>query len=254
MITLEKLYDLELETKSEFLTFLKNDPKTLNSAFLTKIRIWLPEAFPLFSARHSGYFTCSINWSDEKPQLNRNDNIFDLLGCYQSQDPEWQEEGRIIMYPNAIWEFAEEMVKSPENNVPVEELFNKLTRIILIHELSHWVFHWMPCNSVSGKIQRNKIYKSFNTDLHEFVAQYFTWIAISKVERFQQEGLLSVFEDLCKNQPQLYSLYEKAKEIDFEQVLFAISNLRNVGKNYDWLIEDAKSNKAKMDAKKLELL
>jgi hypothetical protein len=244
MITLEKLYDLELETKATFLTFLSNS------------KWWRPEKFTLFSNRHRGYFTCSINWNDEKPQIN-NDNIFDLLGRYKSQDSHWEEEGRIIMYPNAIWEYAEKLIKSQGKNVPVEELFNKLTRIILIHELSHWVFHWLPCDSIHGEIQRNKFYKSFNTELHEFVAQYFTWTAITENASFKLLGLQDIFLEMCKDQSSVYRLYENAKGIDYEVVFFATANIRHekfTFKDYEWLLNDPINSKDKILAKDLGLI
>ena len=103
-----------------------------------------------------------------------------LLGVYLPKEP------KIIIYLKGISRAC--------NQYNID--FALLTQVVIIHELSHFLSHKYELN---GKTWDDDKYIVENTTLHEFLAQYSTYLVVK-----DNKGLLDAFEELNKHQSDVY--------------------------------------------------
>lgn len=131
-----------------------------------------------------------IGISDEDKPIIK-ENLFDgVLGIYQTSDFKWEKEGRIVLFRKAIEEVAEKYTK--DFNLPSEECLINLTKIVLLHEVGHWIFHCMS----TDKSKFNTDYSLINNQLHEAFAQYLVVKGIG-----DNASMKEMFDWLIKGNP-----------------------------------------------------
>ena len=145
-----------------------------------------------------------IGISDEDKPIDR-ENLFDgVLGIYQSTDYKWEKEGRIVLFRKAIEEVAEKHAK--DFQLPLDESMINLTKIVLLHEVGHWIFHCVSTDQ--SKFNTN--YSLINNQLHEAIAQYFVVKGIG-----ENSPMKEMFDWLIKGNPP----YDIILEFDIEALV-----------------------------------
>jgi hypothetical protein len=143
-----------------------------------------------------------IGISDEDKNIESESWLDNVLGFYQSQDDDmWEKEGRIVLFRKNILKVAEKYTDKKGGDVVSNFIF--LTKIVLLHELGHWIFHYMPIYSKNSTpyivSNYNKTYKYINTDLQEAIAQHFVKKGIGN-----DIDLTKMFDWLCNEQAEVY--------------------------------------------------
>lgn len=143
-----------------------------------------------------------IGISDEDKNIKTENWLDGVLGIYKSQDQNWEKEGRIVLFRKNILNVAE--LFTAENGSDIDMNFIHLTKIVLLHELGHWIFHYMPIYNRNDKYNivshYNKFFKDIHPDLYEAIAQHFVRKGIEG-----DEELIKTFDWLCSKQPEIYN-------------------------------------------------
>jgi len=159
-----------------------------------------------------------IKFLDDDEQGNNRDYEFaiELLGCYQL-NKDCTEEGTVILYYEKIKSTAERYINETKSTTGLEIVIDRLTTIVLIHELVHWLIHY-----VSPKAPVEFRYKKIDElNFHEGFAQIFThWFANKKGGLY-----LDIFSWLVKKQPPQYHAYTKLLSIGVKTHSHAITLL-----------------------------
>jgi|688.fasta_scaffold584948_1 hypothetical protein len=142
----------------------------------------------------------------EKEPIYKRENILDgVLGIY-FHEKKWKSEGRIVLYPKNIQKASDEIVsalKDDEITIDPEFAYDSLTKIVLLHELGHWIHHWKlptkPVDKTEENCHYNFNFKDQSTELKEGIAQYYVWLTIEK-----EPALIEVFEKLLIDQGPVY--------------------------------------------------
>ena len=140
----------------------------------------------LFTDSHK-YFIESpgiIEISENECHFTFNDeNIFDLLGIYTFVSS--NSEGKIVLFKKCIENFAKYFHEYTSKHrsfatVTLDDCIIMTYKIVLWHELGHWITHWMK--DPSGKRWDDSFWslcRRWNpNDLLEGLAQLFTYFAI----------------------------------------------------------------------------
>jgi hypothetical protein len=152
-----------------------------------------------------------IGISEEEPV---NELFFDgFLGVYfHGGDKDISREGKIVLYRKNIEKIAFKL--SLEERIDFNLANSLIFKIVLAHELSHWMFHYCPLNcdvdACNNQDSINRLYNKINRDLHEYIAQKMT----RKV--FEIHPLFEVvFNWLLSHQdePYLFEMTEKINQI-----------------------------------------
>jgi len=144
----------------------------------------------------------------------------ELLGCYQPKN-DCTQEGTVILYYEKIKEAAEQYILETSSLESLESVIESFTSIVLLHELVHWLMHFVSpevCNINPVRIR----YKTFDElEFHEGFAQIFThWFANNS------GGLiLDIFNWLSDNQPPQYRAHNKLIDIGVTSPTHAITLL-----------------------------
>ena len=166
------------------------------------------------------YRWCNIIFSDEIKiiSLKVQDITIELLGEYS---PNKQE---IILYKSMIEYYAMEDIN--RDNEKRKNLIEKLTYIVLINEIAHWIVYAIK-DSKKNIISGTRDNEDDSTNFHEGLAQYFTWYIIQN-----DPELLGIFEKLNENQPDQYKVFKDLIEtdIDISDVMIGVSVSRNLNK------------------------
>lgn len=138
--------------------------------------------------------------SDEEP-ISKTDNILDgVLGIYFLEN-KWKSEGRIVLYHKNIRKASNEIAKN--NPIDPKFAYISLTKIVLLHELGHWIHHWKlptrPADKTEEDCHYNINFKDQSTELKEAIAQYYVWLAIE-----EEPAIIEVFEKLLIDQGPVY--------------------------------------------------
>jgi hypothetical protein len=154
---------------------------------------------------------------------NNRDHEFaiELLGCYQLEK-DYTEEGTVILYYEKIKSAAERYIDETRSTTSLEIVIDRLTTIVLIHELVHWLIHYVS-PGVCNKIPVGTRYNKFDElEFHEGFAQIFThWFANNKGGLY-----LDIFSWLVKKQPPQYHAYTKLLSIGVKTHSHAITLMR----------------------------
>jgi hypothetical protein len=170
---------------------------------------------------------------DKEPEIDfsKFDNIFDLLGIYNYDNP--TVEGKIILYEKCIMKFGQyfhSKIGGPILNLKESDCIHRVLEIVLWHELGHWVTHWMLDKDDKRWNSGTFIYNKSTFDLHEGLAELFTYYAITNTQKENLHyGLL--FEFMQIGQSACYHKHHEIlshKNFSWENVLNAIQVLRKV--------------------------
>lgn len=173
--------------------------------------------------------------SEEEPKIypgNKIDNIFDVLGEYKTEDQ--MKSGEIILYKNNIENFSKNLKadffeKDPtiDKEIIKEVVFN----IVLWHEVGHWMAHWFPDNNGNRWKKSTFQYKNpTDIELHEGIAQTFTYLTIQEAEKDGKNFTKLIFELMCLNQSSPYHRHNDImRHKNFSALAFfnAICKIRN---------------------------
>lgn len=159
----------------------------------------------------------SINKFLDHDQYHDFEFAIELLGCYQL-NKDCTEEGTVILYYEKIKSTAERYIDETKSTTSLEIVIDRLTTIVLIHELVHWLIHY-----VSPKTPVEFRYKKIDElNFHEGFAQIFThWFANKKGGLY-----LDIFSWLVKKQPPQYHAYTKLLSIGVKTHSHAITLMR----------------------------
>lgn len=170
--------------------------------FSLKFDIWNPKRKPDSSEFH----TPNIKLTEKDCNKNIAENWLDgVLGAYiYSSDS--AQEGRIELHTKCLKWHAEKFEASDSNtsNMSRSRALRALTRVVLAHELGHWIHHYLDslgcdsgyCKYFSGKPDESEIIK-------EAIAQYITKHALIK-----DEDAMALFEYILLNQDSIYRGHE----------------------------------------------
>lgn len=160
-----------------------------------------------------------IQFLDDE-QDNNSDFEFaiELLGCYQLKK-DYTEEGTVILFYEKIKSAAERYIDETRSTTSLEIVIDRLTTIVLMHELVHWLIHYVS-PGVCTKTPVGTRYKKFDElEFHEGFAQIFThWFANNKGGLY-----LDIFSWLVKKQPPQYHSYNKFLSIGVKTHSHAIT-------------------------------
>lgn len=163
-----------------------------------------------------------IGISEEEP---KNENLFDgCLGKYfHGRGEDILREGKIVLYRKNIEKIAVEL--SLEERIDFNLANSLIFKIVLAHELSHWMFHYCPTSLDENEQDSiNRLYHKINSNFHEYIAQKLT----RKI--FDIHPLFKVvFNWLLSRQNEPY-LFEMPEEI-FHIVAFKYNISLNVKNN-----------------------
>lgn len=129
---------LESECRAIVFKFLSNDSDFVNPSFDSYI------------SKKTETTTCAIFWDKEKRQKLKDKEYFDgYLGCYE-YDKSGLYEGRIKIYPRNILAFVNRTIKQGKLPRDYDKLsfFKSVCRVVLIHELSHWLIHFAEIQGI----------------------------------------------------------------------------------------------------------
>lgn len=155
----------------------------------------------------------------ENSEDSKNDGvgILDLLGTYSPF------ETTIRIYPEAIGECA--------HDLKIDE--TDLTHLVILHELGHAFVHLgssgNAVDSACDLVECNRFWHGLkglgDSEIHEFLAQSFTWIAINDpmVQKIYP-NLSNIFSTLIKLQPEHYKLWGRKNRPNDEQAWQASLN------------------------------
>jgi len=148
----------------------------------------------------------------EHSEVSKDDGvgIFDLLGNYSSF------ETTIRIYPEAVQECADDFG------------FNQtdLTHLVILHELGHAFVHLgasgNAVHSAYDLVECNRFWVQLEffgrSEIHEFLAQSFTWIAVNDpIIRKKHPNLSGIFSKLIQSQPEDYKLWGRQNRPNDEQ-------------------------------------
>ena len=178
-----------------------------------------------------------IYWSDQLPPLkpekkitndkeleNEIDYLFGggilytdlLLGVYEIIDGD-QSEGRIILYSKSIKYYARKAFPS----IPEQDAIDNLKIIVLLHEIGHWIAHWLPdeSNTKWGKGYWDDIEKTAN--FHEAWAQLMVFWVINGID-----DISVCFEELATKQTVVYRKYRELSKYAAHYVIKHFRELR----------------------------
>jgi|GEM_PF-1887431 len=146
--------------------------------------------------------------------------INDKLGTYQftkTINGKKENEGQVYIYYDKIKVAAENYLKSdPLLYLTLNEVFEAITAIVLVHEFVHWIMHQII------RFNPLKYDSPESKDFHEGFAEFFTWYIIK-----EYPYLLKIFEWLLPTEKD--SPYLKHKElIVLFNKRFNIGNEENV--------------------------
>ncbi|MEO0115167.1 MAG: hypothetical protein ABIK93_06790 [candidate division WOR-3 bacterium] len=150
----------------------------------------------------------------ENPRIPRNRergrpdtiSIEELLGCYL---PDYKI---IIIYQKGLkwaskrYNFNEELLRG----------------MVLIHEIGHWITHLLP--KPNTPFWPTELYKLSSEEVTEGWAQLITWWVVNEVGG----EIEKCFENLNKNQPRPYRVYEEFKSEPINSVIDSLEMLRQL--------------------------
>ncbi|MBU3675895.1 MAG: hypothetical protein FGM54_01770 [Chitinophagaceae bacterium] len=160
----------------------------------------------------------------------RNNGIFDLLGKYILRNGV-DNEGEIIIYQKAILKYSELLQAKNFPDKSPADIYEALFKIVLWHEMGHWASHWLE--DKKNNRWDNQYYKYVrpeDKDLHEGLAQAFTYWAIMGCNTDEYLLLSMIFNSLTLSQPKQYKTYHQiiSKTKDFNKFLDAITEIRSL--------------------------
>lgn len=162
------------------------------------------------------YHWCNIILTEERKIIPIKDVTIELLGEYSNKKQEIKLYIRMIEYYGKE-EFKMDSEKS-------KNLIEKLTYIVLIHEMAHWIVYAIK-DSKKNIIIGTRDNEDDSTNFHEGLAQYFTWYIIKN-----DSELLRIFEKLNENQPNQYKVFKDLITRDISDIIIAISVSRKLNR------------------------
>ena len=177
---------------------------------------------------------------EEREAIDKFPFKFDLLGQYLNEKQE------IKLSIRKIEECASQKFKA--DNKKRKNIIEKLSYIILIHEIAHWIVYAIKDHE--GEVLKETLDTGIDKkNFHEGLAQYFTCYIIQN-----DTELLGIFKKLNKRQPDEYKVFKEIFKKDISDIMIAISVSRKKNKqSWEFLksvIEISKKDKRDLVEKK----
>ena len=182
---------------------------------------------------------CDVVLSDKKIKIEKTKEDYsrdiEYLGCYECENKNWANEGKVYLFVDTIHEVANEYLKEKKSEITFQNLqkaIDDLATIVLIHEFVHWIIHWIESPKISNNkfLSRKFIPLKYDEDneinFHECFAQLFTYLMIEN-----NEDLKAMFDWLAKKQSEPYKKYEHLLENkikNFKQAILLLTFLREI--------------------------
>ncbi len=193
--------EIESECRTIVLDFLKND------------KDFMVQSFKSFISNKTEAKTCAIFWNKNKFKRLKDDSFFDkYLGTYEHHE-NGQFEGHINIYPANILSLVKEAKSSHRLTSDYKQLqfFKSVCRVVLLHELSHWLIHFVRVGGVHVN-HYNENYIRMSTYQHEQLAQICTSSMLKKkIDHYTLGYLMQKSSDEYKLEPEF--LWVEPKEI-----------------------------------------
>ena len=185
--------EIESECRTIVLDFLKND------------RGFMAQSFKSFISKKTEAKTCAIFWDRKKFKRHRDDSFFDkYLGTYEHHE-NGQFEGHINIYPANILSLVKEAKSSHRLTSDYKQIqfFKSVCRVVLLHELSHWLIHFVRVGGVHVN-HYNENYSRMSTYQHEQLAQICTSSMLTKkIDNYTFGYLMQKSTEEYKLEPEL---------------------------------------------------
>ncbi len=157
-----------------------------------------------------------ISISDEECHMIHSDAIFDVLGIYL-KSTEVDQSGCIILHRECIERYAKSIYddvisKDKRFAWTLTDCEDALFKIVLWHELGHWITHWMcdPTGNRWGESYWTNRTSNF-ANLSEGLAQLFTNYTLLRIENRQESAkYLFLFDYLLVGQSEPYHCHKIA--------------------------------------------
>ena len=174
----------------------------------------------------------NLTISDDECTFDDAENIFDRLGVYRYKAN--NIEGEIILFSKCIPKGAERIYEGTIKNsarlnrqyASVAECEELIYKIVLFHELGHWISHWMLDTSGNRWIDD---FTNADTNLKEGIAQSFSYFFI--LRDVDCRKMKFIFEHMLFGQKECYHKHldiQKSKNFSMEMFLLAIEKIRAV--------------------------
>jgi hypothetical protein len=185
--------EIESECRTIVLDFLKND------------RDFLVQPFKSFISNKTEAKTCAIFWDKTKFKRKKDDSFFDkYLGTYVYHE-NGQFEGHINMYPANILKLVQELEPPSNSVIKFNQLqfFKSVCRVVLLHELSHWLIHFVRIGGILVN-HYNENFIKMSTFQHEQLAQICTSSMLKKkIDNYTLGYLMEKSAEEYKLEPEL---------------------------------------------------
>jgi len=110
-------------------------------------------------------------------------------------------EGYIVLYTHAISENGKNLANACGGNE--NEYIVALAKIVLIHELFHWMIYEYPAMLSNIYFMKDRPVNG-NSLFHEGLAQYYTQ---NKIKQLEDDFLMKVFDELTERQMTNYTIF-----------------------------------------------
>lgn len=225
--------EIESECRTIVLDFLKND------------RDFLAQSFKSFISKKTEAKTCAIFWDKTKFKRKKDDSFFDkYLGTYEYHES-GQFEGHINMYPENILKLVLESKTSNKLHSDFKQLqfFKSVCRVVLLHELSHWLIHFVRVGGILVN-HYNENFIKMSTFQHEQLAQICTSSMLKKkIDNYTMGYLMEKSAEEYKLEPELLwvepsKILSVIKDFRFSVLYRRINDTRPFTKVYFSLLEN----------------
>lgn len=115
-------------------------------------------------------------------------------------------EGYIVLYTHAISKNGKYLANACGGNE--DEYIVALAKIVLIHELFHWMIYEYPPMLSNVYFMKDRPVNE-NSLFHEGLAQYYTQ---NKIKQLKDDFLMKVFDNLLKRQTTNYTIFRSDDE------------------------------------------
>lgn len=184
---------------------IESECRTIVLNFLTNDKEFMVQSFKSFISINTEAKTCAIFWNKNKFIKPKNDSFFDkYLGSYEHHE-NGQFEGHINIYPANILSLVKDAKFSHKLSSEYKQMqfFKSVCRVVLLHELSHWLIHFVRVGGVHVN-HYNENYIRMSTYQHEQLAQICTSSMLKKkIDNYTFGYLMEKSSEEYKLEPEL---------------------------------------------------
>lgn len=184
---------------------IESECRAIVNDFLTNDKEFIVQSFKSFISNNTEAKTCAIFWNKNKFKKLKDDSFFDkYLGNYEHHE-NGQFEGHINIYPANILSLVKESKFSHKLSSEYKQMqfFKSVCRVMLLHELSHWLIHFVRVGGVHIN-HYNENFIKMSTYQHEQLAQICTSSMLKKkIDNYTFGYLMEISSEEYQLEPEL---------------------------------------------------